>query len=374
MKLLLITSTFPTPRAPNQGVFNGLLVDALRTVHSVRVIAPIPWTTKIRASKEVSTDPRVLHPTFYYPPRIARWTYGFCYWKSIQSSLRTLTKDYTPDAVLGYWAHPDSDAAIRAARSLGVPAVVMVGGSDVRILAQSGMRRRAIQAVLQNANRVIAFSQDLARHVSALGVPLDRIEVVYRGVDRSLFCKGDRLQARHALHVEPDSIVVVWVGRLVDVKNPSMAIRAAVQWKLHYGARFRLVIVGDGPLKSGMERLANQLNVYESCSFFGAIPHAELANWFRAANLTILTSHSEGVPNVLLESVACGTSFVATDVGGVSEIADPRADKLVPAGDDLALQEAVIAKLSEPTVHSRQHSTYDVHSFASRITEILKRL
>ncbi len=374
MKLLLITSTFPTPNAPRQGVFNGLLVDALRTVHSVRVIAPIPWTAKTSVSRKVSTDPHALHPTFYYPPRIARWSYGFWYWKSIQRSFRTLTKDYTPDVILGYWAHPDGDAAIRAARSLGVPAVVMVGGSDVRILARSGMRRRAIQAVLQNANRVIAFSQDLACHVSELGVPSDRIDVVYRGVDRSIFRDGDRLQARLALQVEPESIVLVWVGRLVDVKNPSMAIRAVVNWKQHYGACIRLVIIGDGPLKPGLERLASQLGVCQSCSFLGSIPHADIAKWFLAANLTILTSHSEGVPNVLLESVACGTSFVATDVGGVREIADDYADRLVPAGDDLALQEAVIAKLSDPTVYSRTQSTYDVQSFASRITEILERL
>jgi glycosyltransferase involved in cell wall biosynthesis len=75
-----------------------------------------------------------------------------------------------------------------------------------------------------------------------------------------------------------------------------------------------------------------------------------------------------------LESAACGTSFVAADVGGVSEIADSNTDTLFPAGDDLALQDAVIAKLSDPTVPSRQQATYDVHSFAGRITEILERL
>lgn len=374
MKLMLITSTYPTPNSPSQGVFNGQLVAALNKIHSIRVIAPIAWTANSTREKSLSTDLQVLHPTFYYPPRILRWTYGLWYWKSIQSSFRILTKDYTPDVILGYWAHPDSDAAVRAARSLRIPAVVMVGGSDVRILAKSGMRRRAIQAVLQKADRVIAFSEDLARHVSELGVSSDRIDVVYRGVDRSIFKSGDRLQARQELQIESNAVVLVWVGRMVDVKNPSMAIRAAAKWRQQYGDRFRLVMIGIGPLILGLKRLAEQLDVLPSCLFLGSIPHSDIAKWFQAANLTILTSHSEGIPNVLLESVACGTPFVATDVGGVSEVADPRTDKLVPVGDESAFQQAVIEKLADCTDYPRRYSTYDVHGLARRITEILERL
>ena len=374
MKLLLITSTYPTPDSPSQGVFNEQLVAALGKIHSIRVIAPVAWTAKSTREKSFSTGSQVLHPVFYYPPRILRWTYGFWYWKSIQNSFRILTEDYTPDVILGYWAHPDSDAAVRAARSLCIPAVVMVGGSDVRILAKSGMRRRAIQAVLQKADRVIAFSEDLARHVSELGVSSDHIDVVYRGVDRSIFKSGDRLQARQDLLIESNAVVLVWVGRMVDVKNPSMAIRAAAKWRQQYGDRFRLVMIGNGPLMPGLKRLAEQRGVLANCLFLGSLPHSDIAKWFQAANLTILTSHSEGIPNVLLESVACGTPFVATDVGGVREIADPRADKLVPPGDESAFQQAVIEKLADSTDYPRRYSTYDLHGLASRITEILERL
>ena len=374
MKLLFISSTYPIPSAPYQGIFNGLLVQALANEHSVRVIAPIAWTVKAVHRVAPSSDPHVTHPTFYYPPRILRWSYGFWYWKSIQSSFRNLTKNYKPDVVLGYWAHPDSDAAVRAARSLNVPSVVLVGGSDVLILARSGLRRQVIQGVLQRANRVVAFSEDLARHVVDLGVSSDSVDVVYRGVDREVFKPADRLESRLALHIAPNAIVLVWVGRLVDVKNPSMAIRAIVHWRQLYGDRLRIVVIGAGPLRTGLERLADQLSVRERCSFLGAIPHQEIAKWFQAADLTILTSHSEGVPNVLLESIACGTPFIATDVGGVREIADPRCDKLVPAGDENAFQQAVVEKLSDSSIYQRSHSTYDLNGLACRISQILERL
>jgi teichuronic acid biosynthesis glycosyltransferase TuaC len=373
MRLLLITSTYPTPDAPNQGIFNGQLVTALSETHTVRVIAPIPWTTRRTRSLKSLRNENVSHPTFYYPPRILRWTYGFWYWISVRRTFQRLVKEFRPDVVLGYWAHPDSDAAVRAASMLSIPSVVMVGGSDVRILARSGRRKLAIQAVLQKAQRVIAFSEDLAKHVTGLGVPLDRIDVVYRGVDRTLFQQRERNDVRREMKIQSDELIVVWVGRLVEVKNPGMAIRAAVQWKQRFGGRFRLIMIGDGPLKYGLQRLIDQLDVTQACTMLGSIPHAQIANWFQAANLTILTSHSEGVPNVLLESIACGTPFVATDVGGVREIADPKLDVLVAAGDETALQTAVIDRLENPTNESRVRSAYDVQELARRVTEVLQR-
>ena len=379
MKLLLITSTYPTPMAPHQGVFNSQMVSALNLLHEVRVIAPIPWTSnppwkkKIRSRQSVHDKKNVSHPTFYYPPSVFRWTYGSWYWHSIRRSLVQLTSDFRPDAILGYWAHPDSDSAVRAARLFKVPAVVMVGGTDIRILAKTGRRRKVIQSVLNRANRVIAFSADLARHVADLGVPSDRVDVVYRGVDHSIFKPRDRSEARKSLGIDGDSIVLVWVGRLVDVKNPGMAIQASAKWKQLYGDRLRLIMIGDGVLRAGLERLADQLGTSQNCTFLGSIPHAQIACWFQAANLTILTSHSEGVPNVLLESIACGTPFVATDVGGVREIADPHLDRLVPADDHEALEAVVAARLADTNVYERERSTSSVHALARRITEILER-
>ena len=304
------------------------------------------------------------------------WTYGLWYWKSIQRSVSQLTRDFKPDVVLGYWAHPDGYAAIKAADLLGAPSAIMVGGSDIRILAKSGLRRKAIQSVLKQTGRVIAFSHDLAKHVEELGVPRNRIDVVYRGVDRTIFFKGPRLEARQRLSLDDGLKLLVWIGRLVDVKNPSMAIQAATKWKQVYGDRFRLVMIGEGPLGPSLERLSERLGVRQHVDFLGSIPQLKIADWFRAANATILTSLSEGVPNVLLESAACGTPFIATDVGGVREIANTQTDRLVASGDIAALQEAVIEKLASPQdgSSSGEESGYDVFELSRRIIEILERL
>ena len=83
----------------------------------------------------------------------------------------------------------------------------------------------------------------------------------------------------------------------------------------------------------------------------GSKKQAELADWYRAADLTVLSSHSEGIPNVLLESLCCGTPFVATRVGGVAEIADERLHTLVPAGNPAALASGIVQRLLSPRPH-----------------------
>ena len=77
--------------------------------------------------------------------------------------------------------------------------------------------------------------------------------------------------------------------------------------------------------------------------------HHDLPDWYRAADLTVLPSVSEGVPNVLLESIACGTPFVASRVGGIPEIASPGIDRLVAPGDPLELADAIEQHLSQAT-------------------------
>src|SRR5207247_9071660 len=83
-----------------------------------------------------------------------------------------------------------------------------------------------------------------------------------------------------------------------------------------------------------------------SCA--GPLPHAELPDWYRAANLTVLPSRSEGMPNVLRESLACGTPFVASRVGGIVEIAEACSGHLVPPDDPGALAEAIGRTLAAP--------------------------
>src|SRR6202012_5610727 len=107
------------------------------------------------------------------------------------------------------------------------------------------------------------------------------------------------------------------------------------------GVAYHLYLLGDGPLRDALTQQAKSLRLDDSVTFVGPRDPEQIGDWYRAADLTVLSSHSEGLPNVLRESVACGTPFVATDVGGVREIAG-ETDRLVPPANPAALADAII--------------------------------
>src|SRR3546814_12112350 len=95
----------------------------------------------------------------------------------------------------------------------------------------------------------------------------------------------------------------------------------------------RLAFVGDGPARSALARRRDEHGLGERVILAGARPHAELATWMQAADLLCLPSHSEGVPNVVLEAMSCGLPVVATPVGGIPELLPALSGILGPPPD-----------------------------------------
>src|SRR5947209_4727718 len=114
------------------------------------------------------------------------------------------------------------------------------------------------------------------------------------------------------------------------------------------GQRFRCFIVGQGPLQTALEQQAARLGISARVHLVGAMPQEQLPDWYRAASVVAIASHSEGVPNVQLEAAACGTPYVATRVGGIPEFAHLGRSRLVPPGDAAALARALHAALTDP--------------------------
>jgi glycosyltransferase involved in cell wall biosynthesis len=350
VNLLFITNVFPTPVEPTKGVFNFYLARALAAEHRVRVIAPVPWTAERGGGPfppgraEVRDGVPVSYPRYYYPPRVLRCAYGWFYWRSIRCAARAAVGAERPDVVLSFWAHPDGEAATRAARECGAPVVSLVGGSDV-LLARGAARRARVARVLRSSDAVVAVSRDLARNICALGVVPENVSVWNRGVDSSIFVPGDRRAARQRLGLPADVPALLWVGRMVPVKGLDVLLSACAGLRSR-AAQFHLYLVGTGELRQALEHQVRAQNLRERVSFVGERRHDELADWYRAADLTVLPSLSEGIPNVLRESLACGTPFVASNVGGIPEIATEPCLRLVPPGDSGALAEAIASALA----------------------------
>jgi glycosyltransferase involved in cell wall biosynthesis len=289
----------------------------------------------------------VERPLFLYPPGVVRNQHGRFLWGSARGAVRRLYRAFRPDAVLSYWTHPDGEAALRAAVEADAPLVLIVGGSDVLVLAEQVARRATFLRVLQGADLILAVGPDLRGRVISLGVPPEKVEVHHRGVSEG-FSPGDKAAARAALGLDAAGSGLLWVGNIVPVKAVGVLLDAAERLAAD-GHPLRVFLIGDGPQRGRLQARAAAPGLAGRVVFAGAVGHTTLPLWYRAADLTVLPSLSEGVPNVLLESLACGTPFVASRVGSIPDLtSDPESD-LVPPGDPVALAQAIRARLSTPS-------------------------
>lgn len=212
------------------------------------------------------------------------------------------------------------------------------------------------EQVVQVASWLVANTRTEARELVELyGADPARVRVVSPGVDLGVLSPGDRSTAREELGVPADAQVLLFVGRLQPHKGPDVLLRAAarmVQQDPQRREQLRVVVLG-GPSGTGTERpramqeLADELGITDLVRFVPPVDRHELAQWFRAADLTAVPSHSESFGLVALESMACGTPVVAAAVGGLP-IAVGDAGVLVRGHHEHDWADAIGALLDDP--------------------------
>jgi len=369
--LLTITNLFPRPDEPDRGIFNmqffdrmaSALVenaphgDAAATAGLFNVCLVPSWRVwEWRTIRAWRVPQKALYQTRYLPvfylPVIGRSLSWATYGRALRSVMAEARKC---DWILATWLYPDAVAAAGLARNTGKPLWIKVHGSDVFHLKNESRRRRILDACAQ-AEGVLCVSRLLADRLREVGVDAGKTHRVPNGVDRNLFCPRDRAAARQqkardmGLPSQQDgdpARIVLFVGHLVEVKGPDILLDAwaGVQRVTNRGegggespAQPKLLIVGTGNLRKQLENRAVRLGIADSVLFLGRRPHHEIATWMNIADCLCLPSRSEGMPNVVLESLACGTPVVATDLGEVPWlIRDGENGRVVPVGPkDLA--------------------------------------
>jgi glycosyltransferase involved in cell wall biosynthesis len=205
----------------------------------------------------------------------------------------------------------------------------------------SGVRaRRSVERWVyrQAAACVVLCSSFGEILVQDLGVDPSRVHVVRPGVDVDRFQPGDRAAARRRLGLDPDRPTVVAVRRLVrrtgiDLLLQALALVSRVEPDV------QLVVAGDGAERADLEAQAAQLGIGRHVTFLGRVADEALPDVYRAGDLSVVPTRAlEGFGLVTLESFACGTPVVVTDVDGLADA--PRqldASCVVPPDDLVAL-------------------------------------
>jgi glycosyltransferase involved in cell wall biosynthesis len=367
MRILTLTNLYPNPFHPTRATFNRQKMRLLAARLPVAVIAPILWTEEWAArrrgnpplphGRRVTCDGiTVDHPRYLYPPKVLRGWYGHCFRESVRPAFRRALAEFRPDLIFAPWAYPDGWAAVQLGHRAGLPVVIKVHGSDILGLSRYPRRSRGTIEALRQSDGIVAVSRDLEERVVALGADPDRVRVIYDGIDGELFHPGPRDGARARLARELDlrGPVILYVGNLVPVKGLEVLIDAFARLA-GQGGDFTGLLIGQGPLQARLEDQVARLGLRDRVKLLGPRPHDRLPDWYRAADLFVLPSYSEGVPVVLLEAVACGTPFVASRVGGIPEIAHLGPSRLVPAGDAAALALAIRDGLADPIGPTRRN-------------------
>ena len=217
------------------------------------------------------------------------------------------------DLIDAHYFYPDGVTAVLLGRALDRPVIVTARGSDLNVIAQHTVPRRWIRWAAHNADGLVAVSGGLKRRLVELGVDADRIRVLRNGVDLALFLPHDRAAARATLGFTGPTLLAV--GNLVALKRHWLMVEALIHLP-----EVELVIVGEGPERAGIESLARERKVADRVRLLGRVPQDRLPEIYSAADLLLLVSTHEGWPNVLLESMACGTPVVVSPMDGIADI------------------------------------------------------
>jgi len=253
--------------------------------------------------------------------------------------------------------------------------------------AEPAARIRGEGEVVAAADRLVANTAEEARQLIDLyGADPWRVETVNPGVDLSVFRPGSAAAARLRLGLPADATVLVFAGRIQPLKGPDVVLCATAELLRSCPAladRLVVVIVG-GPSGSEvgapgrLDALAATLGISDCVRLEPPCPQRELADWYRAATMVLVPSHSESFGLVALEAQACGTPVVAAAVGGLrTAVRDGYSGILVDGHDPVAWARVLLgltgspAKLAELSRGAVTHaSAFDWPATAERLVGV----
>jgi teichuronic acid biosynthesis glycosyltransferase TuaC len=350
MKLLTFSTLFPNTEQPNHGIFVETRLRYLLASGKAesKVVAPVPWFpsthprfgnyarfARVPAS-EVRHGIDVVHPRYAHLPKIGMEMAPWLMAQSVKPTIgRIIDEGYDFDLIDAHYFYPDGVAAVQLGRYFNKPVVITARGSDISLIPQHRIARKLIQGAAAKANAIITVCDALKTELVQLGVDAAKITPLRNGVDLQRFQPGDRAALRAELGL--DGFVLLSVGHLLPVKGHDLAIAA-----LQMLPGTTLLIAGAGSLRGRLEAQALELGVQHRVRFLGAVPQPELPRYYGAADALVLASSREGWANVLLESMACGTPVVATNVWGTPEVVTaPDAGLLMKERSPQGLADAV---------------------------------
>ena len=350
---------------PRHGIFVETRLRQLLKSEQVetKVVAPIPsFPLKFGPFKryaKLDTVPQrelhngidVYHPRYSVIPKIGQ---NLTPKKMAAAALPVIQKiiadGFDFDVIDAHYFFPDGVAAAIVAKELNKPLVITARGTDVNLFADYRTSEEMIKKAAEQSDAIICVADSLRQKLISKGIEAEKITVLRNGVDRNIFYpvgSSERENLRHKLGMDKQTVLAV--GNLTQIKGFDFLLQAIAKLP-----EADLVIIGEGEEKNNLTQQAETLNLTKRVNFVANIGQKDLKDYYNAADMLALTSIREGMPNVVLESIACGTPVVATDVGGVSEVLTEKCGIIINDrnADELAaaINEALSGKFNRDSV------------------------
>ena len=365
MKVLVLSHMYPRVDDPISGNFVHYGACSIRSKGlDVIVFTPLPYVpiflSRIEKYSRYMKTPfencingiHVFYPRYLRFPGAAFHPFS-CYtmYYGVQGIIKKLIRDFKPHILHAHTATPDGYVGLLLRKKFGIPIVVNLHGSDINVYPHRDyLTFRLTGKVIAGANKIIAVSKALKSAAERIARPQSGIEVVYTGCDleRFSFNEDDRVTLREKLGIPSDSPVLIFVGHILKAKGIFELLEAFLIARQKHG-NLHLIVVGDGEDSFTLKQKAEAAQLSKWIHFLGARSHDEIPGWLSAADILVLPSWYEGLPNVVVEAMACKRPVIATRVGGIPEaVEDGKSGILIEKGDVEALANAISLLVSEP--------------------------
>lgn len=397
-RVLVITRLFPLTRAPGLGIFLQRQLNALREfefefdVLVVRPWAPVPFRWLPRWKQYASDNVPLSYPglrtkllRYVRPPgsRLSDWDSRIIE-RRLAGSVRKWHHESPYDIVLSGSMYPEAEAACSLASDLGLPFAALGVGSDVRVeAARSAAARARLARLLQQSDLIVAASQELAAQMKKIAATASEPLVVYLNRDPSVFRPAaDRARLRSELGISADEIVACYVGALWAAKGTS-DLAAVLSELFRRHPKFRLLAVGEGPDRTQLAQAAATAGRPDAAQLPGYLPPDEVPRYLQAADFFVFPSHSEGMPQSVLEAMGCGLPVIGTRVGGIPEavidgetgiLVEPRDSAQLSAALERMISDAGFRQRAGAASRARVQEHFDSATHTQRLANALRQL
>lgn len=330
----------------------GLAERGLRMLVATRFMRGLPQTREPHPAVAIARLPNLDPGTHNYDRPSLRNLFlslSFCL-----SLLRLILRQRQRfDLVYFYGASLPLILALPLLKALKKPVIAMPAGADQGVEAGDLKGRyfplgRILAWLLAKVDAYVAIAPRIAEALFEDGVAVDRIHPIPVPVDAEGFrpaSEAERARLRAARGFQEDDRLILFAGRLSPLKGvedllDAFALLAAQQ------PRARLLIAGDGPDRGRLEAKARALGLEDRVVFAGFVD--DMVGLYWAADLFCLPSYAEGLPNAVLEAMACGLPVVASDLPGCQALVSPESGMIFPRGQPEALAGALLPLLVDP--------------------------